>query len=224
MLATRCIDGTHAPHRHTPASPFPALQRAVLHIQHEGTYVRTYARTCKPAVRYVTHRSSAGFAVRTCMAAPCWLACLSLLPPLAICTCYARVVPCRALPYTVVLACGCRVTPAARLPHTAPNERPQSYAFVVRAISTVYNYDYLWDHIFYMDGTMEVKVMAFGYVLARSFTSTSTYTYTWSCVCKHTVSRHKLMVGGQGDGLRVRTTQRTFVHPTVHVCGARRLP
>lgn len=72
---------------------------------------------------------------------------------------------------------------ASRPPPThGPNQpHTQSYAFVVRAISTVYNYDYLWDHIFYMDGTMEVKVMAFGYVLAQHLASNALLTQWLVC-------------------------------------------
>ncbi|KAG2490346.1 hypothetical protein HYH03_011293 [Edaphochlamys debaryana] len=45
----------------------------------------------------------------------------------------------------------------------------KSYALVVRSISTVYNYDYAWTHTFYTDGTIEVKVQAFGYLQTTRF-------------------------------------------------------
>ncbi|XP_077410352.1 diamine oxidase [copper-containing] [Vanacampus margaritifer] len=35
---------------------------------------------------------------------------------------------------------------------------------VLRTTSTVYNYDYIWDFIFYQNGVMEVKVSATGYI------------------------------------------------------------
>ncbi|XP_014430383.2 amine oxidase [copper-containing] 3 isoform X1 [Pelodiscus sinensis] len=38
------------------------------------------------------------------------------------------------------------------------------YALVLRAISTLLNYDYVWDFIFYQNGAMEVKVHATGYI------------------------------------------------------------
>ena len=38
----------------------------------------------------------------------------------------------------------------------------RSHALVVRIISAVYNYDYLYDVLLYLDGTIETKVMAFG--------------------------------------------------------------
>lgn len=38
-----------------------------------------------------------------------------------------------------------------------------SYALVVRTISTVYNYDYVYDYIFYLNGVIEVKVSTSGY-------------------------------------------------------------
>lgn len=38
----------------------------------------------------------------------------------------------------------------------------RSHALVVRAASTVYNYDYFYDILFYLDGTIETKQIAFG--------------------------------------------------------------
>uniref|UniRef100_A0A6T5TPM3 Amine oxidase n=1 Tax=Chlamydomonas chlamydogama TaxID=225041 RepID=A0A6T5TPM3_9CHLO len=38
-----------------------------------------------------------------------------------------------------------------------------TYQLVIRSISAVYNYDYLFDIILYMDGTMEQKMVAYGY-------------------------------------------------------------
>lgn len=39
-------------------------------------------------------------------------------------------------------------------------------ALVVRSASSVYNYDYLFDYIFYLDGTIEIRVAASGYLQA----------------------------------------------------------
>ncbi|XP_033025926.1 membrane primary amine oxidase-like [Lacerta agilis] len=38
------------------------------------------------------------------------------------------------------------------------------YALVLRAISTLINYDYVWDFVFYQNGAIEVKVHATGYI------------------------------------------------------------
>nr|XP_057916337.1 amiloride-sensitive amine oxidase [copper-containing] isoform X2 [Doryrhamphus excisus] len=47
----------------------------------------------------------------------------------------------------------------------------ESTTLVVRTTSTVYNYDYIWDFIFYLNGAMEVKVSATGYIHATFFTT-----------------------------------------------------
>ncbi|KAK1072971.1 hypothetical protein LTR74_002203 [Friedmanniomyces endolithicus] len=44
----------------------------------------------------------------------------------------------------------------------------------VRGISTVGNYDYTIDYIFYMDGTLEVKVRASGFIFAAFYTANNT--------------------------------------------------
>jgi primary-amine oxidase len=41
---------------------------------------------------------------------------------------------------------------------------------VVRFVSTVWNYDYTFDYIFYLDGTVEVKVRASGFIFAAFWT------------------------------------------------------
>ncbi|MCJ1352887.1 MAG: hypothetical protein MMC33_002871 [Icmadophila ericetorum] len=46
--------------------------------------------------------------------------------------------------------------------------------FVVRFISTVGNYDYTFDYIFYLDGSIEVKVRASGYISAAYWPDSST--------------------------------------------------
>ncbi|XP_049625365.1 amiloride-sensitive amine oxidase [copper-containing] [Suncus etruscus] len=46
----------------------------------------------------------------------------------------------------------------------------QGQVLVLRTTSTVYNYDYIWDFIFYSNGVMEVKVHATGYVHATFYT------------------------------------------------------
>ncbi|CAH2281643.1 amiloride-sensitive amine oxidase [copper-containing] [Pelobates cultripes] len=46
----------------------------------------------------------------------------------------------------------------------------ENHVLVVRTMSTVYNYDYIWDFIFYQNGVVEVKVSATGYIFANFFT------------------------------------------------------
>jgi len=41
---------------------------------------------------------------------------------------------------------------------------------VLRTTATVYNYDYIWDFLFYQNGVVEVKVSATGYIHATFFT------------------------------------------------------
>ncbi|XP_029443840.1 amiloride-sensitive amine oxidase [copper-containing]-like [Rhinatrema bivittatum] len=40
----------------------------------------------------------------------------------------------------------------------------ENHALVIRTTSTVYNYDYIWDFIFYQNGVLEAKVHATGYI------------------------------------------------------------
>ena len=52
------------------------------------------------------------------------------------------------------------------------------HVLILRSISTVYNYDYVFDFIFYQNGVMEVKVSASGYVLGAFYDSNmSPYAY-----------------------------------------------
>ncbi|XP_053569231.1 amiloride-sensitive amine oxidase [copper-containing] [Bombina bombina] len=46
----------------------------------------------------------------------------------------------------------------------------ENHVLVVRTTSTVYNYDYIWDFIFYQNGVIEVKVHATGYIHSTFFT------------------------------------------------------
>ncbi|XP_054449402.1 amiloride-sensitive amine oxidase [copper-containing] [Pteronotus mesoamericanus] len=46
----------------------------------------------------------------------------------------------------------------------------EGQVLVLRTTSTVYNYDYIWDFIFYSNGVMEAKVSASGYVHATFYT------------------------------------------------------
>lgn len=41
---------------------------------------------------------------------------------------------------------------------------------MIRTTSTVYNYDYIWDFVFYQNGVMESRVSATGYIHATFFT------------------------------------------------------
>ena len=57
--------------------------------------------------------------------------------------------------------------------HTAPTyvSVSKNIAFVVRSISTVGNYDYLFDYQFYLDGSIHVTVRASGYIQASFWAS-----------------------------------------------------
>ncbi|XP_071590549.1 LOW QUALITY PROTEIN: diamine oxidase [copper-containing] [Heliangelus exortis] len=46
----------------------------------------------------------------------------------------------------------------------------EGHALVLRTTSTVYNYDYIWDFLFYPNGVMEAKVHATGYIHATFYT------------------------------------------------------
>lgn len=46
----------------------------------------------------------------------------------------------------------------------------ENTVLVLRTTSTVYNYDYIWDFLFYPNGVMEVKVSTTGYIHATFFT------------------------------------------------------
>ncbi|KAK5602649.1 hypothetical protein CRENBAI_005748 [Crenichthys baileyi] len=46
----------------------------------------------------------------------------------------------------------------------------ENTVLVLRTTSTVYNYDYIWDFLFYPNGVVEVKVSATGYIHATFFT------------------------------------------------------
>lgn len=46
----------------------------------------------------------------------------------------------------------------------------ENNVLVLRTTSTVYNYDYIWDFLFYLNGVVEVKVSATGYIHATFFT------------------------------------------------------
>lgn len=46
----------------------------------------------------------------------------------------------------------------------------ENSVLVLRTTSTVYNYDYIWDFLFYQNGVVEVKVSATGYIHATFFT------------------------------------------------------
>ncbi|KAI8852336.1 copper amine oxidase [Chytridium lagenaria] len=40
----------------------------------------------------------------------------------------------------------------------------KGYNLVIRGVSTVFNYDYIFDYVFWLDGTFEIKVAASGYM------------------------------------------------------------
>ncbi|KAG2443775.1 hypothetical protein HXX76_002119 [Chlamydomonas incerta] len=118
--------------------------------------------------------------------------------------------------------------------HTRPKFAAsiKSYALVVRSISTVYNYDYQWDHVFYTDGTIEVKVQAFGYLQTGPYDSDA-YSYPISPDAGGTLHDHvghwkvDLDIAGQSNSL-VRSTIvpqmiETPWHPTVKSTWSKRV-
>lgn len=46
----------------------------------------------------------------------------------------------------------------------------ENSVLVLRTVAAVYNYDYVWDFVFYQNGVVEVKVSATGYIHATFFT------------------------------------------------------
>lgn len=44
---------------------------------------------------------------------------------------------------------------------------------ILRTIPTVYNYDYVWDFIFYQNGVIEVRLSASGYVMGSYYTDSA---------------------------------------------------
>lgn len=61
------------------------------------------------------------------------------------------------------------------------------YALVLRAISTLINYDYVWDFVFYQNGAIEVKVHATGYISSSFLTDKAEGTAFGNRVGEHTL-------------------------------------
>lgn len=63
--------------------------------------------------------------------------------------------------------------------HTAGNyvSTTKNIIFIVRWIATIGNYDYLFDYQFSMDGTIEVRVRASGYIQAAYYVNNTEYGY-----------------------------------------------
>ncbi|KAG2436617.1 hypothetical protein HYH02_011552 [Chlamydomonas schloesseri] len=118
--------------------------------------------------------------------------------------------------------------------HTRPKfaASMKSYALVVRSISTVYNYDYQWDHVFYTDGTIEVKVQAFGYLQTVRYAGNA-YGYPISPDAGGTLHDHvchwkvDLDVAGQSNSLLRSTIVPEVIempwHPTVQSTWGKRV-
>lgn len=49
--------------------------------------------------------------------------------------------------------------------------------FTVRSVSSVDNYDYIFDYIFYLDGSIEVKARASGYIQGAHYANNEDYGY-----------------------------------------------
>lgn len=69
----------------------------------------------------------------------------------------------------------------------------ENHVLVIRTTSTVYNYDYIWDFLFYQNGVMESRVSATGYIHATYFTEnglkygTRVYDYVLGNIHTHLV-------------------------------------
>eukprot|EP00198_Chlamydomonas_reinhardtii_P004412 XP_001693748.1 copper amine oxidase, amiloride-sensitive [Chlamydomonas reinhardtii] len=118
--------------------------------------------------------------------------------------------------------------------HTRPKFAAsiKTYALVIRSISTVYNYDYQWDHVFYTDGTIEVKVQAFGYLQTVRH-EVDSYSYKLSPDAGGTLHDHvvhwkvDLDVAGQSNSVMRSTIVPELVdtpwHPSVKTTWGKRL-
>ncbi|KAF4087856.1 hypothetical protein AMELA_G00076090 [Ameiurus melas] len=69
----------------------------------------------------------------------------------------------------------------------------ENHVLVIRTTSTVYNYDYIWDFLFYQNGVMESRVSATGYIHATYFTEnglnygTKVYNYVLGNIHTHLI-------------------------------------
>ncbi|XP_029942692.1 LOW QUALITY PROTEIN: amiloride-sensitive amine oxidase [copper-containing]-like [Salarias fasciatus] len=90
---------------------------------------------------------------------------------------------------------------------------------VLRTTSTVYNYDYIWDFVFYQNGVVEVKVSATGYIHATFFTpnglhyGTKVYDYVLGNLHTHLI-HYKVDLDLAGRENSVESMDLRFVNIT----------
>ena len=80
----------------------------------------------------------------------------------------------------------------------------------VRSVSTVGNYDYTIDYIFYLDGTLEVKIRASGYIFAAFYTANNSDEYGHRVHDALSTSMHDHVINFKAD-LDVAGTKNDMV-------------
>ncbi|XP_026858802.2 amiloride-sensitive amine oxidase [copper-containing] [Electrophorus electricus] len=115
----------------------------------------------------------------------------------------------------------------------------ENHVLVIRTTSTVYNYDYIWDFIFYQNGVMESRVSATGYIHATFFTENGlnygnrVYSYVLGNIHTHLVHyKVDLDIAGRGNSFESvelkyvnftnpwspsHTIKQSMLHRTQHV-------
>lgn len=66
-------------------------------------------------------------------------------------------------------------------------------ALTVRTMANVYNYDYLFDHIFYLEGSVEVRMAASGYLQVREVYAHNSGAYQYSFPRQHIGTQGKMI-------------------------------
>lgn len=95
----------------------------------------------------------------------------------------------------------------------------ENTVLVLRTTSTVYNYDYIWDFVFYQNGVVEVKVSATGYIHATFFTpnglhyGTKVYDYVLGNLHTHLI-HYKVDLDLAGRENSVESMDLKFVNIT----------
>ncbi|KAM3593474.1 uncharacterized protein V6R79_013681 [Siganus canaliculatus] len=95
----------------------------------------------------------------------------------------------------------------------------ENTVLVLRTTSTVYNYDYIWDFLFYQNGVVEVKVSATGYIHATFFTpnglnyGTKVYNYVLGNLHTHLI-HYKVDLDIAGRDNTFETMDLKFVNFT----------
>ena len=86
---------------------------------------------------------------------------------------------------------------------------------VVRAVASIYNYDYTFDYNFYLDGSIEVKVRASGYILGAFYANNEDYGYRIHDALSGTFHTHVINFKADIDILGEKNTfERISLVPT----------